>query len=103
MNKSRRSGVEQWEWFEIKHTVHILEMHLFDQRPSASELFPTLAHKVMDPPPQQSLRVRETITINYSVQLLEREFIWSAFSTRVDGKGDAAIELIEKPAHPSKE
>lgn len=79
-------------------------MHLFDQRPSASELFPSLAHKVMDPPPpQQSLRVRETITINYSVQLLEREFIWSAFSTRVDGKGDAAIELIEKPAHPSKE
>lgn len=78
-------------------------MHLFDQRPSASELFPILAHKVMDPSPQQSLRVRETITINYSVRLLEREFIWSAFSTRVDGKGDAAIKLIEKPAHPSKE
>lgn len=77
-------------------------MHLFDQRLSASELFPTVAHKVMDPL-QQSLRVREAITINYSIQLLEREFIWSAFSTRVDGKGDAAIELIEKPAHPSKE
>lgn len=49
-------------------------MHLFDQRLSASELFPTVAHKVMDPL-QQSLRVREAITINYSIQLLEREFI----------------------------
>lgn len=75
-------------------------MHLFDQRPSASELFPALPFKVM--PPENSW-VTETITINYSIQLLERKFIWSAFSTRVDGKGDAAIELIEKPAHPSKE
>lgn len=78
-------------------------MHLFDQRPRASELLPSSPYKVMDLPPQTRLRVKETITMNYSVQLLERKFIWSAFSTWVDGKGDAAIELIEKPAHPSPE
>lgn len=64
---------------ETKHTSHILEMHLFDQGPSVSELFPASPHKVMDPslpcPPSKASRVRETITINYGVQLLERKFI----------------------------
>lgn len=45
-----RIGWALSQWWE-QQTIHKFEMHLFDQRPSASEPFRALPYKVMDPPP----------------------------------------------------